>query len=155
MILDGDLQGDAVNVACRLQELAAAGGILVSAAAAQGLVVRQNDEPMEDAGDLELKGIARRVRAYSVFERPAFSFQSGKPSIAVLPFVESDAPEGGYFGDGIAENIVNALAALASCSSCRAAPIRVSRRRCGPAESPASGRGGDTWSRGPFAGPRG
>ena len=58
-----DLHGQAVNIAARLQDLAAPGGVLVSETIAE-LVRAGIDEPMEDVGDVELKGIERPVRAY-------------------------------------------------------------------------------------------
>lgn len=109
-----DLHGQAVNITARLQDLAAPGGVLISATIEE-LVRGRIEEPIEDIGDVELKGIQRPVRAYSLLKRPILSSYSGlaaRPSIAVLPFSEEHSMEGGYFGDGIVENIVNALAAL-------------------------------------------
>jgi adenylate cyclase len=110
---NGDLQGNAVNIAARLQDLAAPGGVLVSASVEE-LVRGRTGERVEEVGELELRGIERSVHAYSLLERSALPFASagGRPSIAVLPFNESDAHEGGYFGDGVVEDIVNALAAI-------------------------------------------
>lgn len=107
---DGDLQGNAVNITSRLQEFAAPGGIVISAAVEE-LVRGRIAEPMENVGDIALKGIERRVRAYSLLELPAWLRESRGPSIAILPFSESDARDGDYFGDGMVEDIVNALAA--------------------------------------------
>jgi adenylate cyclase len=111
---NGDLHGTAVNIAARLQDFAAPGGILVSASVEE-LLRDRIDEPMEDIGELALKGIQRPVRAYALLERPILPFQSGvagRPSIAVLPFAETESRDGGYFGDGMVEDIVNALATL-------------------------------------------
>ena len=108
---NGDLQGNAVNIAARLQEFAAPGGIVISATIEE-LVRGRIVEAMADLGDIGLKGIERRVRAYSILELPAWLHESRGPSIAVLPFAESHARESDYFGDGIVEDIVNALAAL-------------------------------------------
>lgn len=119
VVEDDDLLGDTVNIAARLQDLAAPGGILVSAAVEQ-FVRGRITEAMEDLGNLALKNIARPVRAFSLLERPMLLTESrlhggssGRPSVAVLPFAENDSPSGsGYFGDGIVEDIVNALATL-------------------------------------------
>ena len=62
---DGDLQGDGVNVAARLEELAQPGGILVSASTFEQ--VRDKLEYFfEDMGEQRLKNIERPVRAYRV-----------------------------------------------------------------------------------------
>jgi adenylate cyclase len=108
---NGDLHGNAVNITARLQEFAAPGGVIVSETIEE-LVRDRIAEPMDELGDVELKGIERRVRAFSLLESPSWFLAGGRPSIAVLPFAEIDSHEGGYFGDGIVENIVNALAAL-------------------------------------------
>ena len=111
VVVIGDvLFGDAVNVACRLQDLAAPGGILVSAAVEEQVRGRTG-EAMEDLGNLLLKNMSP-VHAYSLLQRPPSSGLAERPSIAVLPFAESDSPGGGYFGDGIVEDIVDALAAI-------------------------------------------
>jgi adenylate cyclase len=106
---DGELQGTALNITSRLQKFAAPGGVVVSA------VIKERaggiDEEYEDLGDLVLEGIERRVRSYSLLERPGWLLEGGRPSIAVLPFDECASEHGGYIGDGIVEGIVNALAA--------------------------------------------
>src|SRR5206468_6413657 len=70
----------------------------------------------EDAGELQLKNIARPVRTYrlrldriSTQAKPALPLPD-KPSIAVLPFQNmSGDPEREYFADGIVEEIITAL----------------------------------------------
>ncbi len=116
-VWEDDLQGSVVNIAARLQEFAAPGGIVVSSAVEE-LVRGRFAVTMHDLGYLDLKGIAAGVRAYSLLERPGPLAESrvlgrsaGRRSIAVLPFVDSNAADGNYFGDGIVDEIVNALAA--------------------------------------------
>jgi len=111
VVWKGDLHGTAVVISARLQEFAAPGGVIVSEAI-KNLVCDRVSEPFCEIGDLQLKGIERRVRAYSLLERPPDFIARQLPSIAVLPFVEVDSPEGSYFGDGMVEDIVNALAAM-------------------------------------------
>lgn len=111
VVWNGDLHGNAVNIAARLQEFAAPGGIVISETV-KDLVGDRIAEPVHEIGDLQLKGIERRVRAYSLLERPPALLARDLPSIAVLPFAQMDLQGAGYFGDGFVEDIVNALAAL-------------------------------------------
>ena len=111
---DGDLYGDGVNVAARLEPLAAPGGIVVSAKVYDELQGRLA-LAWQDRGEQTLKNITRPVRVYASgpetasSARPAPSSQT-KPSIAVLPFNNmSDDPEQEYFADGIVEDIITAL----------------------------------------------
>jgi adenylate cyclase len=116
IIIDGgDIFGDGVNVAARLEGLAEPGGICVSSRVqedAQGKL----EITFENAGEQQLKNIARPVRVYRVRlsgaaedPRPALPLPD-KPSIAVLPFQNmSGDREQDYFADGITEDIVTAL----------------------------------------------
>jgi TolB-like protein/class 3 adenylate cyclase len=122
IVQDGDLYGDGVNVAARLEALADPGGVLLSAAIHQQ-VERLLPLVFKDLGDLALKNIARPVRVYSIeFDdeleelrrtgaqsRHASSTQS-QHSIAVLPFTNmSGDPDQQYFSDGITEDIITEL----------------------------------------------
>ena len=62
---DGDLLGDGVNVAARLEALAPPGGVILSRAA-RDQVRDKLDLPMVDLGEIEVKNIARPVRAFQV-----------------------------------------------------------------------------------------
>ena len=114
VIIDsGDIFGDGVNVAARLEGFAEPGGICVSGRVkeyAQGQV----DLAFEDAGEQQLKNIVRPVRVYRVrlngtTAKPAPPLPD-KPSIAVLPFNNmSGDPEQEYFADGTVEEIITAL----------------------------------------------
>jgi TolB-like protein/Tfp pilus assembly protein PilF len=116
IIIDGgDIFGDGVNVAARLENLAEPGGICVSARVQEDTRGKL-DIAFDDAGEQQLKNIARPVRVYRVRlggaaagERPALPLPD-KPSIAVLPFQNmSGDPEQDYFADGIVEEIITAL----------------------------------------------
>ena len=119
VILDaGDIFGDGVNVAARIEALAEPGGICLSDDA-QRLVRGKLDVAFEDAGEQRLKNIASPVWVYRVrpagaaaaaaAPRPALALPD-KPSIAVLPFQNlSGDPEQEYFADGIVEDIITAL----------------------------------------------
>jgi TolB-like protein len=112
---DGDIFGDVVNVAVRLEAMADPGGICLSDDA-----YRQIRDKLhlacEHGGEQRLKNIDRPVRVFKVRDsgipirpRPALALPD-KPSIAVLPFQNlSTDPAQEYFADGIVEDITMAL----------------------------------------------
>jgi TolB-like protein len=116
----GDIFGDGVNVAARLEGLAEPGGICVSARVQEDAAGRLA-LTFEDMGNQALKNITRPVRAYRVVTAAgSASPQSSsgpplpdKPSIAVLPFANmSGDPEQEYFVDGMVEEIITALSRI-------------------------------------------
>jgi adenylate cyclase len=117
---NGDIFGDGVNVADRLEGLAEPRGICVSARVQEDAAGKL-DLAFEDLGEQTLKNIARPVRVYRVAtdststtapETPALALPD-KPSIAVLPFANmSGDPEQEYFADGMVEEIVTALSRI-------------------------------------------
>jgi adenylate cyclase len=118
---DGDIFGDGVNVAARLEALAEPGGICVSARVQEDAAGRL-DLTFEDLGEQTLKNIARPVQVYRIrdaaVENPSAFVPSAlalpdKPSIAVLPFQNmSGDPEQDYFADGMVEEIITALSRI-------------------------------------------
>jgi adenylate cyclase len=120
VVEDGDIFGDGVNVAARLEALAEPGGICVSARVQEDAVGKL-DLAFEDLGEQALKNIARPVRAYRIatgggsataLEMLALPLPD-KPSIAVLPFANmSGDPEQEYFADGMVEEIITALSRI-------------------------------------------
>jgi adenylate cyclase len=70
VVEDGDIFGDGVNVAVRLEGLAEPGGICVSARVQEDAVGKL-DLSFEDMGEQQLKNIARSVRVYRVTDREA------------------------------------------------------------------------------------
>ena len=123
----GDIFGDGVNIAARLEALAEPGGICLSAAAHEQVRDRLGIM-FRDLGEKQVKNIARPVRVYylapgasSLGRVPAMlSVQAtgapplpDRPSIAVLPFqnMTGDA-EQDYFVDGVVEDITTALSRL-------------------------------------------
>src|SRR5262245_37286582 len=119
----GDLFGTAVNVAARLEGIAQAGGIVVSAAV-RDAIAGKLPASFADLGLKTLKNIEEPIRAYALSPR-AGSMSSGtpragevltlpsKPSIAVLPFENlSGDREQEYFADGIVEEIITALSRM-------------------------------------------
>ncbi|MGY3288035.1 adenylate/guanylate cyclase domain-containing protein [Bradyrhizobium sp. LM2.9] len=114
---NGDIFGDGVNVAARLEAIAEPGGICVSDDAHRQLRDKL-DVVFDDAGEQNLKNIGRPVRVFRVRDlaaanqRPTLALPD-KPSIAVLSFQNLSAdPEQEYFADGVVEDITMALSAL-------------------------------------------
>jgi adenylate cyclase len=115
---DGDIYGDGVNVAARLEQLCEPGGVVVSGTVydhLRGELCRD----LEYLGERRLKNIERPVRVYRVTGDPAAPPGSpalslpDRPSVAVLPFDNMSAdPEQEFFADGITEDITTALSRL-------------------------------------------
>jgi len=115
---DGELYGDGINIAVRLEGIADPGGILISDKV-YSEVEGKLDVGFEDRGEQQLKNISKPVRAYVVragtysalTERlSAAPPLPDKPSIAVLAFENmSGDPEQEYFADGMVEEIITAL----------------------------------------------
>jgi adenylate cyclase len=124
IIIEGDdIFGDGVNVAARLQEIAAPGGICVSSRVHEDVRDRL-DATFDDGGTQTLKNIARPVQVWhwrpdaaaaKLAPEPIALPLPDKPSIAVLPFQNmSGDPEHEYFADGMVEDIITALSRIPS-----------------------------------------
>jgi adenylate cyclase len=128
IVEDGDIFGDGVNVAARLEALSEPGGICISR-----MVRDQIRDKLafafEDLGEQTVKNIARPVRVYalrpeaiadlptpSVPPAPPISQPAVAPhlSIVVLPFSNlGNDPEQQYFADGITEDLTTDLSRIA------------------------------------------
>jgi adenylate cyclase len=127
---DGDLMGDGVNIAARLESIAKPGAICLSEDAYRQVKSRL-DLAVSDLGSTQLKNIAEPVRVYSLEVsgpapvkhapqvEPATPEPSArlalpeKPSIAVLAFQNmSDDPAQEYFADGMVEDIITGLSRI-------------------------------------------
>ncbi len=132
MFEDGDVFGDGVNIASRLQTLAPIGGIWVSESVYFNVANKKGIE-LHFIKEEILKNVRQPIRIYEVLlagQAPRTNGLSGRPakteapvksltrmvpekSIAVLPFVNmSNDPSQDYFSDGISEEIINSLSHL-------------------------------------------
>ncbi|KSV91097.1 tetratricopeptide repeat protein [Sinorhizobium sp. GL28] len=115
---DGDLYGEGVNIAARLQALAEPGGIILSEAVREH-VAGKLSLALEDLGPMSLKNIERAVRAFAI--HPGGPQETGgkreRIGICVLPFTNmSGDPEQDYFSAGVTEDIIIDLSKLSSLS---------------------------------------
>jgi len=122
IVFDGtEIYGDGVNLASRIESLSVEGAILLSGKL-NGELANQQQISTVSLGHFELKNIAHPIEVFAVSNEgikvPARSELRGKQekqakSIAVLPFVNLSADDANeYFGDGITEEIINALAKI-------------------------------------------
>ena len=117
----GQLFGDGVNVAARIESLADAGGICVSQST-YDQVKNKLELSFDYCGEHKVKNIKEPVRVYNILSPPAVDDESitgetldlpDKPSIAVLPFKNlSGDPGQEFFSDGFTEDIITALAKI-------------------------------------------
>src|SRR5262245_35191771 len=124
---DGDLMGDGVNIAARLEGIAKPGAICLSEDAYRQVKARLS-LAVNDLGSTQLRNIPEPIRVYSLEvgsagqakvptqSEPESDKQLArlalpdKPSIAVLPFQNmSGDPEQEYFADSVVEEIITAL----------------------------------------------
>ncbi|MGI9606853.1 MAG: adenylate/guanylate cyclase domain-containing protein [Acidimicrobiales bacterium] len=108
----GDIFGDGVNVAARLESIADTGGITVSESVRDGLLGRFE---FMDGGFQQLKGVPGTVRVWKATMDAAAPISVSPAArklatVAVLAFENlSDDPEQEYFADGIAEDLIGAI----------------------------------------------
>jgi adenylate cyclase len=106
----GDIYGDGVNIAARVESLARPGAVCFSDEAYRQIKGKLAIDA-SDLGEHQLKNIAQPVRVYSVWldHAPPLALPN-KPSIAVLPFENlSGDPKQEYFADGVSEDIITEL----------------------------------------------
>ena len=116
---DGDLMGDGVNVAARLEGIAEPGGICLSSAA-YDQVRGKIDIAAQDRGQQHLKNIAEPVQVYALAPSPAHPAAAAphttvapRLSIIVLPFVNLGGnSEQDYFVDGVTESLTTDLSRI-------------------------------------------
>src|SRR5690349_4667782 len=121
VIVDGDRRhGDGVNIASRIHQLANPGEVVMTGAV-RDYVWNKLGVELTDLGERVLKNISRPVRIYRLeqeiptgvrrrFVQPHLTWNN-RPSIAVMPFKNLGGdPRESYFGEGITEEIIGALA---------------------------------------------
>ena len=123
VVEDGDIYGDGVNVAARLENLAEPGAVYISRAV-RDFVDDHAEMTLEDLGEKPLKNIAKPVRVFRITtpdRAVAVSAPVGspalphKPSIAVLPFANmSGDAEQEYFTDGMTEDLITDLSKISA-----------------------------------------
>lgn len=123
VILDasGDVYGDCVNIAARLEARALPGGILISSALYQELPEDSRRDTLP-AGQLILKNIDRRVTAFHIetdarqFSRPLRKTKAAQlPSIAVLPFHYAEDAEK-ISAKAIVDHVISSLTGVQELS---------------------------------------
>ncbi len=124
---EGDLMGDGVNIAARLEAICDPGGLRLSEDAWRQVRDKMR-QAFVDLGEQALKNITRPIRVFAIQPlreratnltpagaetvRPQLALPD-KPSIAVLPFQNmSGDPEQDYFADGMVEDIVTGLSRI-------------------------------------------
>ena len=120
---DGDLMGDGVNIAARLEGICEPGAIGLSEDAYRQ-VRDKVKEKFADLGEKALKNIARPVRVYAIeavsangahTSRASPPDEQGRPrlSIVLLPFANIGGdPEQEYFVDGVTESLTTDLSRM-------------------------------------------
>jgi adenylate cyclase len=106
----GDIYGDGVNIAARVESLAKPGMLCLSDEAYRQVRGKLRID-VSDMGEHQLKNIEQPVRVYSVWldDAPPLALPD-KPSIAVLAFENlSGDPKQEYFADGVSEDIITEL----------------------------------------------
>lgn len=116
----GEVFGDGVNLAARLEAAAPDGGICISASVYEQLAGKLELE-FSDDGEEQFKNIERPVRVYrwqpevtASVDVVSVTRQSADiPSIAVLALTNmSNDPQQDFIGDGITEDLITALSKI-------------------------------------------
>ena len=117
---DGDVFGDGVNIAARLESMSPAGGILVSKNVYDELLSRQGFEGVS-LGMQSLKGVGRLVEVYALKDthltvpnpddytdtKVEVHSDDEVPSIAIIPFENKGADEDVFYAYGISVDLIS------------------------------------------------
>jgi adenylate cyclase len=114
---EGDISGDAVNVASRIEPLAEDGGVCITRQV-YDLVKGKVDISMSSLGPKSLKNVAEPMEVYKIsmpweHESVASPLVSNKNRIAILPFANISAdPNDEYFADGMTEELISTTSSI-------------------------------------------
>ena len=113
----GDISGDAVNVASRIEPLAEDGGVCLSRQVFDH-VTTKFELPLTGLGPKTLKNLIEPLEVYKMVmpwdESGTALAQSDTKRIAILPFANmSPDPNDGYFADGMTEELISATSSVA------------------------------------------
>ncbi len=114
---EGDISGDAVNVASRIEPLAEDGGVCLTRQVYDH-VRNKVDLPLTSLGPRSLKNVAEPVEIYKMVlpwgaRESVQQRELDRWHIAVLPLANmSPDPNDGYFADGMTEELISALSRI-------------------------------------------
>jgi adenylate cyclase len=113
----GDISGDAVNLASRIESLAENGGVCLTRQVYDH-VQNKFELPLKSAGNKLLKNVASPVEVFRMVmpwseEKAEARAKLDRNRLAVLPLSNmSSSPEDGYFADGMTEELISSLSRL-------------------------------------------
>lgn len=110
----GDILGDAVNVASRVEPLAEDGGVCLTRQVYDN-ILNKFELPISSLGPKFLKNVSAPVEIFKIIMPWDSGSSEGldKKRVAILPFVSmSPDPSDGYFADGVTEEIISAVSGI-------------------------------------------